>query len=225
MPSFLLFLALLTFSAGAQAAVQSIASIRHDVQRFVLSQTAGLPGEVSVEVGHIDENLNLPACPSMEVFLSEGNRLWGNTTVGVKCEGMWSIYVPVKIRVITPVVVSTKPLAQGTVVAPSDVMKRKMDIAQSPPGVLTEESDAIGKTMGASIPSGYPLLATQLRSPIIIRQGQSVRLVSKGSGFQVTSEGIALGQAAEGQPVQVRTPSGHIVSGTARPGPIVEVIY
>ncbi len=209
--------------ADVHAATERISSIKKAVQDFVAAQTASLPGEVSIEVGNIDSKLALPACGKLEPFLAEGSRLSGSSTIGVKCEGVWTIFVPVKIRVMAPIVVSTRPLSQGMVISPSDIMLRRADLSSSPPGVLTEMANAVGKTLNSSIPSGYPVTATMLRAPFIITQGQSVKLVSIGAGFQVTSQGIALSSAAEGQNVQVRTLSGHVVSGIARAGPYVEV--
>lgn len=222
---FLTLVCLLLVAAGAQAATQSIPAVKHTVEAFVRDQTTGLPGKVIIAVGDIDPNLSLPACRRVEPFLADKSRLWGSTTVGVKCEGMWTIYVPVRIRVMTHVVMSARPLSQGMVVGPGDVMLQDADLASSPPGILTDVGDAVGKTMNASIPSGYPIRITMLRAPLIVTQGQSVKLISSGRGFQVTSEGIALGAAADGQTVQVRTTSGHVVSGIARPGPVVEVPY
>lgn len=209
----------------AHAATQDIAAIKAAVREFATSQTANLPGEVSIEVGAVDSRLTLPSCPKLEPFATEGSRLWGSTTVGVKCDEQWTIYVPVKIRVIAPVVISTHSLAQGVVIGPADIMLKKIDLSQASSGILTNLGDALGKTLNAGIPSGYPVNAGMLRSPIIIRPGQSVKLISRGSGFQVTSEGIAMGSAAEGQTVQVRTPSGRVVSGTVRPGPVVDVTF
>lgn len=219
------FICLALASLSVHAAYQDIPSIKRVVKVFVKSQTANLPGEVSIDVGDVDPRLTLPACASLEPFLAEGGRLWGNSTVGVKCEGKWTIYVPVKVKVMTPVVIATRPLASGMVVGPMDIMLRKLDITEAPPGTLTDIGEAVGKTLNASIPSGYPVRMGMLRAPLIIKQGQSVKLISMGRGFQVTSDGIALGSASEGQTVQVRTPSGHIVSGTAKPGPVVEVAF
>jgi flagella basal body P-ring formation protein FlgA len=52
-----------------------------------------------------------------------------------------------------------------------------------------------------------------------------VRIVSNGNGFSVAAEGRAIGTAGEGQVVQVRTPSGSVISGTARTGGMVEVAF
>lgn len=218
----LLFLLL---PCAALAAAQNVAAIKSEVAAFVKSQTTNLPGEVVVEIGTIDPNLSVPACPHLVPFLASGSKLWGNSTIGVKCEGKWTVYVPVKVRVMAMIVVSARPLSQGLTIKPSDILLRKEDLASAPPGILTDMNEAIGKTLATSIASGYPVSAGMLKAPLVIRPGQLVKLISTGPGFQVTSSGIALGSASEGQTVQVRTTSGQIVSGTAGPGGIVEVTF
>jgi flagella basal body P-ring formation protein FlgA len=64
-----------------------------------------------------------------------------------------------------------------------------------------------------------------LRAPTVIRAGQVVRMVAKGQGFQVTSEGRALSTANLGQTVSVRTSSGQVVSGVAQENGVVEIPF
>jgi flagella basal body P-ring formation protein FlgA len=52
-----------------------------------------------------------------------------------------------------------------------------------------------------------------------------VRVVSTGAGFSVSAEARAIGTAADGQVVQVRTPAGAILSGVAHAGGLVEVAF
>jgi flagella basal body P-ring formation protein FlgA len=58
-----------------------------------------------------------------------------------------------------------------------------------------------------------------------VQQGQSVRVVSSGPGFRVSTEARALNNASEGQIAQARTASGQVVSGIAKAGGVVEVGY
>ena len=77
-----------------------------------------------------------------------------------------------------------------------------------------------------SLPSGAPLrLDTPASSKPVVQQGQMVRVVSSGAGFKVSAEARAIGNAGEGQVVQVRTPAGAILSGIARAGGMVEVVF
>jgi flagella basal body P-ring formation protein FlgA len=94
-----------------------------------------------------------------------------------------------------------------------------------PPGIVMDQSQAIGRTATISLAVGTPLRQDILRNAPAVQQGQTVRLVSGGAGFRVSTEGHALNSGGDGQMIQARTPSGHTVSGVARLGGIVEVSY
>ena len=191
-------------------------------------QTKGLPGQVTFSVGSLAAVQQLPPCPALAVARPSGGRAWGRTSVVVRCqaEAPWSIYVAVQVRVIGEYLLTAKALSQGQVVTDSDLALTHGDLTDLPPGILTEASQAIGKTVAQSVTSGRPLRADMLRQLLVVQQGQSVRLVSSGPGFQVSgAEAHALGNAGEGQVVQVRLANGRILSGIARAGGAVEVSY
>ena len=195
------------------------------VENYVRSETAGFPGEVRVSFGAVDPRLNLPACQALEPFVPAGGRLWGQGSVGVRCNGQtpWTIYVTVSVKVMANVVHAVRPLAQGQPVGTADIALQKADLAQLPAGVLTEPALAVGKILVSGIGAGQPLRQDALRSAPVVLQGQTVKLLAQGRGFSVTSEGKALAAAAEGQVVQVRIQSGQTISGIARSGALVEV--
>jgi flagella basal body P-ring formation protein FlgA len=229
MPSLLkrfpfLLLALLAVSSHAR---QEPAEVKRVIEEFLRVQSRGLPGEASFTVGTIDPNNNLAPCPALEAFLPAGGRPWGRINVGVRCQvaGGWSIYVPAQVRVMGDYFVTARPLARGQAITAGDLARRKGDLAELPAGVVTEEAQAIGKTLNVGTQSGQILRTDTLRAPPAVQQGQSVRIVSKGKGFQVATEGKALNNAADGQVVQVRTASGQTLSGIARTGGTVEVTY
>lgn len=214
------------FSASAFSEErQDIRPILKAVENYVRGETAGFPGQVSVSLGAVDPRLSLPACQALEPFVPAGGRLWGQASVGVRCNSQtpWTLYVPVSIKVMANVVHAARPLAQGQPVTAADIALQRADLAQLPAGILTEPAQAVGKTLVSSIASGQPLRRDMLRSPIVVLQGQTVKLLAKGRGFSVSSEGKAMAAAAEGQVVQVRTHSGQMISGIARPDAIVEV--
>lgn len=206
---------------------QDPAQIRLAVEDFLRVQTRGLPGAASFSIGGIDPQNNLTPCPAMEPFLPSGSRPWGRTTVGVRClaEGGWSLYVPVQVKVVGDYLVTARSLSLGQVLSSEDVVARSGDLAELPAGILTDPAQAVGKTISMSVTSGRPLRADMLRQQPSVQQGQNVRLVSRGPGFQVSAEGRALNTAADGQVAQVRTSTGQTISGIARTGGVVEVRY
>jgi flagella basal body P-ring formation protein FlgA len=66
--------------------------------------------------------------------------------------------------------------------------------------------------------AGQILRYDMIRAPYTIKQGQSVQLLAKGTGFSVSSEGQALGNATEGEIASARTASGQIISGVVKGG-------
>lgn len=210
------------------AARQEIGPVRKAIEDFLHIQTKGLPGQVSFTIGSFEAQNNLVPCPALDVSLPPGARAWGNTNVMVRCqiENGWKIFVPVQIRIISEYLVTTRQLSQGQVLVETDLAKSRGDLASLPAGIVTEIAQAVGKSVAISIASGQPLRNDMLKQALAVQQGQGVKVLSKGPGFQVTGgDGRALNNAIEGQVVQVRIANGHIVSGIARPGGIVEVTY
>jgi flagella basal body P-ring formation protein FlgA len=206
---------------------QEPAALRETVEQFLHTQANGLPGQVSIAVGAVDSRLNLPACAAPEAFLPPGSRAWGKTTVGVRCTApsAWTVYVSATVRVQGHYVATAAPLTQGQSIGPNDLTKVKGDLTTLPAGIITDPAQAVGRSMAISLPLGTPLRQDAMRSQQVVQQGQVVRLVSNGPGFQVSSEGRALNNANDGQITQARTQNGQVVSGVAKAGGIVEVAY
>ena len=195
------------------------------IDDYLKAQTQGLPGKVGYSISPLDPRTQLAPCTAYEPFTPRGGKLWGKATVGVRCLGpaSWTIYVPVQIRVQGSYLITTRPLPPGTVVRHEDFAVRNGDLTTKPSGVLTDPAQAIGNSVKNGLGSGQPLRSDQLVAPMAILQGQTVKTVSGGSGFSVSSEGKALNNAAVGQIVQVRSANGQTISGIARPGGIVEI--
>jgi len=204
---------------------QNIEVIRTKVKDFLTTQSMGSPGKVEIMVGQIDPNLKLVSCPNMEAFLPAGSMVWGKTSVGLRCGGQaaWTIYVQASVSVYADYLVAVNPLAQGQVVSEQDVMFQRGDLTRLPPGIYTDLSQVLGRTVKISLTAGSVLRQEMLKIPPVVQQGQAVTLTSAGRGFRVSAEGQALANAVDGQIVQVKVASGQVVSGVARAGGVIEV--
>lgn len=220
MKTLLIILLLLPALSHADAAApkQDRASILRSAEQFLKVQTAGLPGQVKIDIGTLDEHANLAACDNLEPFIPAGSHIWGRTTVGVRCTAPapWIVYLHANISVIGNYVISAAPLTQGQTVSASELGTASGDLTQLPRGIITDSAQAIGRVMAFSLPAGTPLRADALRTQIAIQQGQNVKLISKGNGFQVSADGRAIAAAMAGHIVQVRVASGQIISGIAQ---------
>lgn len=224
----LLLLSFVSIAAAQTGALrQDPALVRQVAEQFLHAQTRGLPGQVSITVSKLDPRLDLAACAAPQAFMPTGSRVWGKTTVGIRCTvpTPWTVYIQAKVSVLAGYIVSAVPLAQGQIVSASDLATMQGDLTTLPTGIITDASQAIGRTVTLSLQAGTALRQDSLRSLPAVQQGQTVRLVSVGPGFQVSAEGQALTSASEGQLVQARTQNGQMIRGVAKAGGVVEVSY
>ncbi len=215
MKNFLLIVSLFLHCSLALATQQDHAALKDKVAAFVQQQTAGLPGKVSFKVDDIDRRIVLHACNKVEAFLPAGSQLIGRVSIGVRCDDPrgWNIFVPVQITISRDLLISARPLSLGQIVHAEDLARQTTETTQNIG--LTDPARVIGKVLRYSVSAGYVMRADMLREPYSVKQGQSVRLLVTGGGFTLSSSGVALNNASEGETVQVRTASGRMVSGIA----------
>lgn len=226
-PELLLLIAWLPATGVLAESRQDLGTVQRTAEAFVAAQAAGLPGEVSTSVGALDPRLALPTCAKLQAYLPAGARLWGSSSVGVRClaDGGWSVALPVQVKVRGQIVIATRPLLPGQTLAADDLAMRPAELTQMPAGVVTDTAALVGKSLAVGVPAHQPLRHEWVRAPQVIRQGQQVKLIAQGQGFRLTNEGVAVNHALEGQPAQVRLASGQMVRGTARAPGLVEVVF
>lgn len=211
----------------ASAARQDPAALRVLAEQFLLRQAAAMPGVPNVQVNDPDPRVKLAACDTPEAFLMPSARTIGNTTVGVRCSApvVWTVYLPARLGMTVDYVSSALPLAQGQRLAASDLIMKKGDLATLPAGVLTDATQAIGRTINLPVSAGMPVTSATLRKQVVVQQGQPVRIVASGAGFAISSEGRALTMGYEGDAVQARTASGQLITGKAQSDGSLSVRY
>jgi flagella basal body P-ring formation protein FlgA len=127
------------------------------------------------------------------------------------------MFLQAQVSVVADYVAAAVPLAQGQAIDAGQLATMQGDIAAMPNGIITDMAQAIGRTPTVSLPAGTPLRLDALKSKPVVQQNQAVRIVSRGENFSVSGEGKAIGNAGDGQVVQVRTPRGAL--SAARRGP------
>ncbi|KAA1012421.1 flagellar basal body P-ring formation protein FlgA [Paraburkholderia panacisoli] len=191
---------------------------------FLQQQSAGLPGKIDITVAAAFPR-GLTACTALEPFMPTGARLWGRTTVGVRCAGErpWTIYLQARVSLHATYYLAARAMAPGEVLTAADLVARDGDLTGLPQAIVTDPSQAIGSVSLARIAGGMPLRRDMLKSASAIAIGQTVRVVAAGNGFSISSEGSAMNNASPGQQVRVKTANGQIISGIVKDGATVEI--
>ena len=193
-------------------------------ERMLTHEVAAL-GEPHVTVSAPDSRLDLAACDQPEAFLPPGARAQGRTTVGVRCTQptRWVVYLQAQVQLMGPYLAAARPLAAGQTLAAGDLVVRTGDLADLPQGSLSNADAVLGRQLVMAVNTGQALKRDALKAVPVVLSGQPVRLRVLGHGFEVSGEGTAVATAGDGQPVQVRTARGNVVSGIARLGGVVEM--
>ena len=195
------------------APLQDHTAIRATALAFAQAETRNLPGEVNIEVSPIDSRLRFESCDKLQAFLPAGAKLIGKTSIGVRCNAHpgWRVFLQADIKVTVDLIVSRRPLTQGTVLSAADLGTQRGLLSR--PGLMTSPEQALGQTLKYSIGAGQVLRQDMLRAPLLVRQGQNVTLRARGDGFIVSQQGIALNDAGKGEVVRIRTVTSQVVRG------------
>ena len=171
----------------------------------------------SVKVGELDPRLRLPACTEeIEGFLPTGSPTRANLTVGVRCTGAtpWTVYVPVRISTIRPVVILSRPLNRGSVIGLQDLDIDLREIGASS-AYFDNPNDVIGKVLTRTGTAGQVVIPGHLAAGIAVKRGQQVVLVANSGGILVRGGGTAMTDAGVGDRLKVKNnSSARVVEGT-----------
>ena len=225
-----MFRLLLAIACAVVALPAAAAPDRADLRRFVDAQVAaGLPAGARAEVaiGELAPHLRLAPCARSEPFVAPQARLWGRSAVGLRCvQGAnWSVQVPVTVRVFGPALVAARALAPGQPLVAADFSLIEVEWPREAHGMASDYAQLDGRVLLRPLAAGQPLALAALRAPQVIAAGDPVRLIGQGRSFAITAQAVALAAAGDGQPVRVRTESGRVLTGTAREGRRVEVLF
>lgn len=203
------------------------ASIRESVQRTLDAHAAGLPGQVSAEIGPIAERERYQRCTKWSSTLQASARTWGKVSLNVRCtEGLQaSLYVSANIRVTGRYVASARAITAGQLLGMEDLQLAEGELSRLPADTLLSTDQAAGRRSRVAISAAQPLRASSLREDFAVHAGQEVQIQAASGSFTVANTGRALDSGAPGSPVRVRLPSGQVVQGTAKENGVVNVRY
>jgi flagella basal body P-ring formation protein FlgA len=196
-----------------------------EVRRIAQAETERLPGRVEIEVGAAKEHSRLAPCRRAKPYLPAGARLWGRAWVGVRCEegATWNVLVPVHVRVYAPALVAAHALAAGEPLRADALRSEETDLTREREGALLDPRDAASYVLARPVAAGTVLRRDHVRMPIVLAQGELVRVIYAGRGFTVSASGKAMQSAVAGAQVRVQLESGRILTGWAREDRVVEV--
>lgn len=195
----------------APVSANSDTLLTSQIQQFFRQQYSESGMQVTVVV--TTPAARQPQCLAPQFMLSPNSRTWGNVSVAVNCNGKKS-YVQTKVQVSGTYWVAAKNVPAGAHLAEADMQQKTGRLDLLPPKAVLDSKLALNGVTLRNINIGQPLTLSMLRRPWMVHAGQEVQVQATGSGFNVSSAGKAMNNAAANESVRIRMPSGVIVNGT-----------
>ena len=198
------------------------ASLIKDTQAWLVQAVAAArppgaaPLRLVVSVGTLDSRLTLAPCAQVEPYLPAGTRLWGKGRLGLRCtdgKARWNVFLPIQVQAFGPAWVVRGDVPAGKVLDAGDAVQAEVDWAQDSATVLADMEMWLGQTATRALGTGQTLRAGMVRAPQVFQAGAMVRVVARGAGFAVTSDGQALSAGILGAQARVRMEGGRILTG------------
>jgi len=197
----------LTVAPASADEIQRLDEIRAAVESFVAAQTQDIGASRTIEVGNLDTRVRLARCEDgLRVFFAPGSLSGSRRTVGVSCPGPkpWTIYVSARVIHRGEVLVATRNLPRGAVLAESDLASEERNIEEGPSGYLTEPAQAVGKRTIRPLRLGLPVTSGALEDVQVIERGQRVWLLAQSRSLSVRMSGTALEGGTPGDRIRVQ---------------------
>jgi flagella basal body P-ring formation protein FlgA len=178
-------------------------------------------------MGNLDSRLRLQACDKELVAYTYEQRMsLGNQTIGVKCpsDTPWSVYVPVTIKLVKPVVVAARALPSQHVLVSTDLVVKRIDIGGLRQAYLSDKVLVVGQQLKYPVAMGAVINQSTVKPEKIVHRGQMITLIAVAGSMQVKMNGTAMSDACLGQRVRVKNSSSkRVVEGVVDAPGVVRV--
>ena len=181
-------------------------NIYQAVKTFIHKQVAPLTANrIEIKAGPLDPQLKLTPCDKpLDIFLPPQTPILKSSSVGVRCPSSnWSLYVPVKVQIIAPILITTKTLGRKQIIQSEDLKLIEMDVNRLTQGYFDDPNEVVGKMTRYNLQAGLPIERRHLMEPLIIRKGDVVTITAHTDQLTVSTKGVALQNGSRGDLIRV----------------------
>ena len=223
----LITLALIIGPGISSAATHSLSNISQTAETFVTNQLANNKHKTTITMGRLDPRLRLTQCETPLTAEPLSQRLYSkNVTITIRCDAPkpWTVYVPIKVKTLVPVLVTTRQLVRGVPVQDSDITVEERELTRISTGYFENKEELIGRPAKRRLTKGAVIRPVDMAMNKLIRRGNQVSIITESAGFSVRMPGKALSDAGQGEVIRVENLSSkRTIEGVVLAAGIVKV--
>lgn len=182
-------------TAESQAQINSSSAheaIRHYAEDYVRDLVATQPDDkLEVNAASIDTRVQLTEClGKLTANIRGSGEIKRNTHVYLQCHETpsWDLFVPVRVRILKPVVTALDPIARNTLLQSSHLTIEYEDEVLLRGDIFSRVSELVGSRSKRDLRPGQPIRSSQL---CVVCKGDKVSILAKTGGLMLRTDGIA----------------------------------
>lgn len=113
------------------------------------------------------------------------------------------VTVAIDASVHAPALVASRQMYKGEVLAPKDVLVKRVKMESGKSYLPPNPRAAIGRELEKNLPAGAPLVASDSKLTEAVKRGTEIVVINEGTGWEVRSRGKAMGSGMVGDTITV----------------------
>lgn len=219
----------LTLCAPALATVEEVAFLRRVAEQYVLAQFQNRTDDIKVEVeaGRLDERRDYGGrCEGYLTAQLRGNEIRSSSQVMISCSqqgNQYTLYIPVRVSVLTPALVAARNLTKGNVISPDDLKQVYLNENTNLTTAVSDPNVLVGSRLKRDVRQGE-----QIRSNgfCVVCKNDKVNIVARSGALSLKTSGIALQEGNVNESIRVRNiKSDKVISAVVTAPGEVQVIF
>ncbi|MGR7922149.1 flagellar basal body P-ring formation chaperone FlgA [Zobellella denitrificans] len=186
----------------AQSVHDSVRQYAEDYVRDFVPLAEG--DRLEIEAASVDTRMQLTECHGLLTADIRGaGEVRRNTHVHLKCHEQpgWELFVPVRVRVLKPVVTAEVPISRNTLLQAQHLRLDYQDEVLIRGDVFSDPNQLIGTRNKRDLRPGQPVLGSQL---CVVCKGDKVTIVAEQGTLSIRTEGVAQEDGSFNDSVRIR---------------------
>ena len=192
-----LLLLLIAASIGsAHAQTLGGGGVHDEIRRYAedyIRDLVPLQPDDKLEVTAANIDSRLPLTESLGQLTADirgSGEVKRNTHVFLQCHETpsWEIFVPVRVKVLKPVVTATDPITRNTLLQAQHLSVDYQDEVLLRGDVFNNPAELIGSRSKRDLRAGQPILSSQL---CVVCKGDRVSILAQTGGLTIKTDGMA----------------------------------
>ena len=228
----LLLLTLCTMLApltSAHATPQEVEFLRKVAEQYVLAQFQNQNNDMKVEVeaGNLDDRRNYGGkCEGYLTAELRGNEIRASSQVKITCTqpgNEYTLYVPVRVSILTPALVASRNLSRGSVITPQDLTKVYLNESTNLTTAVSDPNILVGSRLKREVKAGEQIRANSF---CVVCKNDKVNIIARSNALSLKTSGMALDEGNINDSIRVRNLKSQKIISAVIIGPgQVEVLF